>query len=67
MNTDSKINMLNGLDKVRMSKRERAIAKAYLQKVEGILDFVWPAGAKISRTTGGRSSKNAGECKPGNA
>lgn len=66
MDTNSSI--VNGLDKVRMSKRERAIAKAYLQKVEGILDFVWPTGPKISSAAdAGRRAKNGKECKAGNA
>ncbi|MBI2319122.1 MAG: hypothetical protein HYU75_19525 [Betaproteobacteria bacterium] len=70
METDGNSSMVNRLDEVRMSQRERKSAKAYLRKIEGMLDLFWLAGATIGSAiawVAGRRTKTASEWKPRNA
>lgn len=45
--------MLNRLDDSRMSEHDREIAKAYLCKIEAMLDLIWFVGAKIRAAIAG--------------
>lgn len=49
--------MLNRLDDTRMSEHDREIAKAYLCKIEAMLDLIWFVGARI-RAAFARSPAN---------
>lgn len=70
MKKDNRVCMVNRLDDVRMSEQKREIAKAYVRKVEAMLDFIWLAAGKIGSAivwvARGRT-KTATELKPGNA
>ena len=67
MKTNSNSGMINRLNTVRMSQQEREIAKAYMQKVEGIIHLIWLAGTTVSSAlawAGGRRKKAAVRLKP---
>ena len=67
METVRNSDTLGRLSTVRLSRRERETAEAYLQKVEGIIDFIWFAAAIISSAinwAGGRGKTAAIALKP---
>jgi hypothetical protein len=58
--------MVDWLDRVQLSDRDREIARAYLRSSEAVLDLVWFVGARIrtvfARGTAIRSTGGTGLC-----